>query len=344
MNIHERRGSNDTGQQRCIEVRHGSSTDWQVGVTVCMLWAVFTLLFVLGPTEPAFSAECDLSPSGQCTKTSAAALRSCDRQAKGDFWLEVGNCRNLTSGRNRCIVDAKDDRADDRDECREVCDARQGVCEGVGQDAYAPFIDPEDFVSPSEAAASPNKFFPLVPGTSWEYEGEDETIIVEVTDRTLEILGVTCVVVRDVAAEDDEVVEDTDDWYAQDKAGNVWYFGEISQEFEDGILIGVDGSWKSGEGGAKPGIVMFAEPEVGDFYRQEFFLGEAEDIAEVLSLTADEEIDLLSCDSTCLQTAETTPLEPDVLEHKFYAEGVGLIVEIDIETGDRVELVEFTQP
>ena len=191
---------------------------------------------------------------------------------------------------------------------------------------------------------APNRWFPLVPGTTWTYEGGDETITVTVTEDTKEILGVTCAVVRDVVEEDGEVIEDTNDWYAQDKAGNVWYFGEIARNFEDGELHDLDGSWTAGEESAKIGILVPANPTVGEVYRQEFALAEAEDMGEVLSLDGTESVPAAECSGDCLVTRDYTPIEPDAEENKYYAPGIGLILEVDTETGERVELVEMSAP
>jgi len=160
-----------------------------------------------------------------------------------------------------------------------------------------------------------------------------------VTDEVKEILGVTCAVVHNLVKENGEVIEDTEDWYAQDIFGNVWYFGEIAQDFEDGELVSIDGSWKAGVDGAKAGIIMKAAPAVGDVYRQEFSLGNAEDLAEVLSLTGSEVVPAATCNGDCLVTRDFTPLQPDVSEHKYYKPGFGLILEVNPDTGDRVELV-----
>ncbi|HMB55228.1 MAG TPA: hypothetical protein VKU40_18060, partial [Thermoanaerobaculia bacterium] len=175
---------------------------------------------------------------------------------------------------------------------------------------------------------------------------------VTVTSRTKAIEGITCIEVRDVAEVDGVAVEVTDDWYAQDLDGNVWYCGEISQNFElfegddpeEPELVDVEGSWKAGRDGAKAGISLPAAPMVGDVYRQEVAWGDAEDAAEVLSVTASESSPEASCSGTCLQTFDFTPLDPEALEHKFYAPGVGLIVEVDLNTGDRVELIDFQAP
>jgi len=206
---------------------------------------------------------------------------------------------------------------------------------------YRKEIDPADFVERVN-----NRYFPLTPGTTFVYEGETEdgTVRIEdyVTHETKQILGVTCVVVRNRVIENGDLVEETFDWYAQDKDGNVWYFGEDAKEYEAGVVVSTKGSWEAGVDGAMPGIIMEANPQVGDFYRQEYYKGEAEDMAEVLSLTEYASIIYGSLDNL-LMTREWTPLEPGIVEHKYYAPGVGLILEVMVEGGsERVELVEIT--
>jgi hypothetical protein len=197
-------------------------------------------------------------------------------------------------------------------------------------------IDPADF---EDTNITGNTFMPLVPGTTFFYEGEDEDgILVEVeehiTDSTIIIMGVTCIVVEAKEYEEGELVEDTDDWYAQDLDGNIWYFGEYSEEFEDGQVVSTEGSWEAGVDGALPGIIMLADPIVGMWYRQEYYEGEAEDCAQVLSLDETVTVPYGTYDN-CLQTAEWNPLEPGIVEHKFYAAGVGLLraVAVEGETG-----------
>lgn len=206
---------------------------------------------------------------------------------------------------------------------------------------YRKEIDPADFVDRVD-----NRYFPLTPGTTFVYEGETEdgTVRIEdyVTHETKQILGVTCVVVRNRVIENGDLVEETFDWYAQDKDGNVWYFGEDAKEYEAGVVVSTEGSWEAGVDGAMPGIIMEANPQVGDFYRQEYYKGEAEDMAEVLSLTESASVIYGSFDNL-LMTREWTPLEPGVVEHDYYAPGVGLILEVMVEGGsERVELVEIT--
>lgn len=182
--------------------------------------------------------------------------------------------------------------------------------------------DPADFVRDID-----NPYLPLTPGNVWRYEvtegGEvTETIEVRVTTETREVAGVVTTVVHDVVTDaSGEVIEDTYDWYAQDAMGNVWYFGEDTTAYDDGVSS-TDGSWEAGVDGARAGLVMAARPRVGDGYQQEFREGVAEDRAEVLSLdeTRGEWTGLV-------ETLDTTPLEPGLEEHKFYAEGLGLVLE-----------------
>ncbi len=280
-----------------------------------------------------------------CSMTSEAARTSCLYETREEFWIVMGNCFNLPTFPEtfECMGEGGLELLEAMGECREQYEARQEICENLGEVPYHPEIDPDDFLDVSGIIANPNPYFPLVPGTIWAYEGGDETTTVTVTEETKEILGVTCIVVRDVVEEEGEMIEDTHDWYAQDIHGNVWYFGEISKEYEDGELVALEGSWKSGEEGAKPGIIMKANPHVGDVYRQEFFLGEAEDMGEVLALGESVTVPAGSY-TDALKTKDYTPLEPDAVEHKFYAPGIGPVLEVDIESGDRMELVEVTIP
>ena len=280
--------------------------------------------------------------AGCCTATAYAALKACKYEVKDDYWIARGNCNNLSDpdARAECTQEAKDTQIEGREECGAQFEARLEICEALGEAPYDPEIDPEMFVDPADIGGSedPNPYSPLVRGTTWTYKGGTETITVTVTEDTKVILGVTCAVIHDVAEEDGEVIEDTLDWYAQDIDGNVWYFGEIAQEFQDGELVSIDGSWTAGVDSAKAGIIMKAAPMVGDVYRQEFFLGDAEDMAEVLSLTGSEVVPAAECNGNCLVTKDFTPIEPDAIEHKYYAPGVGLILEVNPVTGDRMEL------
>lgn len=204
---------------------------------------------------------------------------------------------------------------------------------------YDPSINPADFV-----VGVDNPLFPLVPGTRYAYQSGEETIEVTVTNDTKQILGVTTIVVRDVVSVGSEIVEDTYDWYAQDKTGDVWYLGEDTKEYENGQLVSTNGSWEAGVDGAKPGIIMHAtQPAIGVSYRQEYYACKAEDWAEVVSLNESATVPYGSFDN-CLQTREFTPLETSVNEYKYYAPGIGVVLEVDVKSGARTELIEVTMP
>lgn len=278
-------------------------------------------------------------PTNFCRLTSEKALRSCEAEAQSDFWLASGKCDNLSdaAARNACQQQAPLDLKDARETCDEQQDSRDAVCKRLGGARYDPVIKPANFVSTIN-----HPLFPLTPGTTFIYEGQTagglEYNEFVVTNNTKVILGVTCIEVHDTAKLNGELIEDTLDWFCQDVTGNVWYFGENTQQLEGGLVVGLEGSWTAGVDGAKPGIVMKAQPAVGNLYRQEFSLGNAEDIAEVISLNESVTVPY-GAFTNCMKTKETTPLEPDLLEHKFYCPGVGLVLTIDVNTGERSELI-----
>lgn len=279
-----------------------------------------------------------------CDQTADVLRSACENEARDDAWVAIGVCLNLPdAGETRtCRAAAKATRREAQGDCGDQLDARLELCNELGQAPYAPAIDPGRFLSPAATAADPNPFLPLVPGRTLTYSSPGETSTFTVTDRTRVISGVTCIVVRDLVLENGLPVEDTEDYFAQDVDGNVWYFGELSKNFENGELIDLEGSWIAGTDGALPGIVMPATPVAGQTYRQEFAPGDAEDAATVVTTTASEAAQGASCTATCLQTLDFTPIEPDAREHKFYAPGVGMIVTVNLESGERTELVGVT--
>jgi hypothetical protein len=203
-----------------------------------------------------------------------------------------------------------------------------------------------------------NPYFPLVPGTTYVYElrtrdeetGEDvvETVTTEVTNDTRTILGVQVRVVHDTEVINGLLIEDTFDWYAQDDNGNVWYFGEDTTEFEydsEGNRIGesTEGSFEAGVNGARAGVVMLANPQVGNAYFQEVLIGEATDRGEVLATDETLTTDLLGTSSNVLRTRDTTAQEPDTLENKLYVAGLGLVQEIalDVLSGEEEQIVRL---
>jgi hypothetical protein len=210
---------------------------------------------------------------------------------------------------------------------------------------YRPDLPPpEDFV-----AVIDNPYMPFMPGTRTVFEGvsdgERERNVVSVTDRTKVILGVTTTVVHDqVFSANGDLAEDTFDWYAQDRFGNVWYFGEDTAEYANGEVSSTKGSWEAGVGGAQPGVVMLAQPTVGESYHQEFLRGEAEDVGTVVAIDDRVSVPYGSFDHV-LVTEDTTPLEPQILEHKFYAQGIGVVLERVLRGGQEVSrLVSYTPP
>jgi hypothetical protein len=290
-----------------------------------------------------------------CTKTALNARKADDNEARDDRWIATGICQNLadTTERKTCIKEARADEADARSDARIRFRERKEICALVGEEPYDPDFSPENFVDPLKIGdgVAANPYFPLIIGAQWIYESGNETITVTVTDKVKLIDDVTCVVATDVVEEDDQPIEVTDDWFAQDLDGNVWYCGEIARNFEvfedddppEAELVDIDGSWKAGREDAKPGIIMLAAPQVGDVYREEFALGEAEDLAEVVDVAGDESAPAADCNGGCVVTRNFSPFEPGINEFKSYAPGVGLVVEIDAD-GGRVELVEFSIP
>jgi hypothetical protein len=222
-------------------------------------------------------------------------------------------------------------------------------CGGSGGTALPQGSEPVELDPAAFTSEIDNPWMPFEVGAKWVYretdgEGGEQKVEVTVLDETREIMGIEARVVHDVVTEDGQLVEDTFDWYAQDADGNVWYLGEATKEFEDGKVATTAGSWEAGVDGAEPGILVPAEPKDGMTYRQEYYAGEAEDMAEVLSLDEKVEVPFGSYDGV-LMTKEWTPLEPDILEHKLYANGVGMVLALAISGGsDREELVSYTAP
>jgi hypothetical protein len=193
-----------------------------------------------------------------------------------------------------------------------------------------------------------NPFLPFVPGTRMVYRstdaGETGREVVRVTHRTRLVDGVRVRIVRDRAYVGGELVEDTRDWYAQDRRGNVWYFGENTKTLRNGKVTSTKGSWAAGRNGASAGIVMEAHPKVGDAYSQEDAPGVAEDRGKVLSLDATATVPYGSF-TGLLKTKDFSPLEPAVVEHKFFLRGVGSILEKEVRGGnERLALVRVVRP
>jgi uncharacterized membrane protein YkoI len=188
-----------------------------------------------------------------------------------------------------------------------------------------------------------NPYFALTPGTKLTYlakksDGGQERGEFYVTSETKTVAGIETVVVWDRVWLNGSLTEDTRDWFAQDKDGNVWYFGEDTAELENGVVVNQAGSWEAGVDGAEPGIIMEANPKVGDVYKEEYYAGKAEDKAEIISLNEEVKVPFGSF-SGCLQTKNYTPLEPNLVEYKYYCKEVGnTALEIDAEDNEKFEL------
>jgi hypothetical protein len=223
-----------------------------------------------------------------------------------------------------------------------IAAAPAGAGTGLPRGGEPVHLDPADFTTRID-----NPWWPMRPGSRWVYretdtEGTVQRVVVRVTNRTRPMAnGITARVVRDVATEHGRPVERTSDFYAQDKAGNIWYLGEETGEYENGKLVSTEGSFEAGVDGAQPGIALPARPRPGMRYRQEFYEGHAEDRGQILSLHEQAEVPFGHF-ANVLMTKDTNPLEPRSLEYKFYARGVGPVLAVTVSGGsDREDLVRY---
>jgi hypothetical protein len=204
-------------------------------------------------------------------------------------------------------------------------------------------LDPADFSTTID-----NPYWPMEPGTQWTFretdqEGSEFSVVVTVTtDTKLIANGIEARVVRDTVYRGDEIIEDTFDWYAQDAEGAIWYLGEDTAEFENGVAVSTLGSFEAGVDGALPGIAVPADPQPGMTYRQEYYKDVAEDNGEVLSVKEMVDVIFGHFDDVLL-TKDTITIEPGVLEYKLYAPGVGPVLILDIAggSGGREELISM---
>jgi hypothetical protein len=220
------------------------------------------------------------------------------------------------------------------------------AADGLPQGSEQVTLDPADFTTKID-----NQYWPMSPGTRWVYRETDTTgarrdVTITVTDETRMIAnGITARVVRDVVTAAGAMVEVTDDWYAQDGDGNVWYLGEATAEWDNGQVVSRAGSFEAGVDGAQAGVAMPADPRPGMAYRQEYYAGQAEDNAAVVTVGEEQvEVPYGFFDTGVLMTRDLVPLEPRVQELKFYARGVGPVLSVHTDgAGGRAELVRFTR-
>jgi len=302
-----------------------------------------------------------MAVSSACAATADAVFRACGNQVQDDGGVADGICVNLSDDAERaeCAADADTSRQEGDQFCAEQMTARLDACPALGEGPYDPVLDPTAFDDDFTNLSHPNPYFPVQIGNRWEYHSATEVDTVEIVNETKLIVGVRCIVARDQVTAGGDLTESTDDWYCQAKDGNVWYFGEETQVFEsfDGDnprtpeLVSIEGSFKAGRNGDKPGIIFQASPTVGQTYVEESSLGNAEDYTEILSTTYafghDPELDRLVpralaealCSGDCVVTHNFSPLEPGVLERKYYARGIGVFLETAPDTGEVSQLV-----
>jgi hypothetical protein len=297
-----------------------------------------------------------------CSATALAALKACRNQTLDDYWNSVGRCINESDSQDRaqCMSEATAARDDAAANCAEQNQARGALCSAVGEDRYDPEFEARDFEKDFAHLANPNPYFPLAIGSQWEYRSAEEVNKVEVRNATKLIDDVTCIVVRDEVSVDGVITEGTNDWFAQARDGTVWYCGEETATFETfhgdrpktPELVGIDGSFKAGREGDKPGIIFPAVPAPGLVYREESSLGNAEDAARVLAVDytygkrpaldtlVPRKLAMLLCAGNCVVTENFSQLEPGVIERKYYAPGIGVFLETAPGTGEVLRLVK----
>jgi hypothetical protein len=213
---------------------------------------------------------------------------------------------------------------------------------GLPQGSEPVKLDPADFSTTID-----NPYWPMTPGTRWisretDTKGARERVVLTATNRTKTVNGIETRVISDVVTEDGAPVETTDDWYAQDNDGNIWYFGEDVRNYENGKFVDKDGSWEAGVDGAQPGIAMPADPKPGLTYRQEYYKGVAEDRGAIVTV-GQERVEVPAGFFTkVLMTRDLSPSEPKVQELKFYARDVGPVLSVHTDgDGGRAELVSY---
>ena len=297
-----------------------------------------------------------------CTPTARNQLTACRGEVTDDYYTATAICLNENNAgdRTQCNHDATAARDERSALCDEQFAARKAVCARVGEGRYDPDFDERNFVSDFAHPGITNPYLPLAIGSTWDYVSQTETDHVEVLSDTKRIDDVTCLVVRDQVSADGTIKEDTDDWFALDRRnGDVWYCGEEVKDYELFAgddpqvpeLVAIDGSFKVDRDGAKAGIFVPAAPARGQFFRQEFSLGNAEDVVDVLETQyvygKRPELDELVpkaladhlCGAGCVVTGESTPIEPSDFARKYYARGIGVFLETAPATGEVNRLV-----
>ena len=296
-----------------------------------------------------------------CSSTSYLMKAACRAESSDDLLVAKAKCFNEEE-RNEareCVNEVNVEYNEARELCSEQLQARLQVCDAIGEAPYDPEFEPDLFETSLTTPVNPNPYYPLSVGNTWSYSG-DEEITVTVLNESKLIDDVRCFVINDVVSVDGQLVEDTDDWVALSKQnGAIWYCGEEAKDFEyfEGDspslpeLVSIDGSFKVERDGDRAGILFPGSgAQVGDVFRQEFSLGNAEDVGEIVNLNygygdnldleewIPEDLTKLLCDDDCIIVSEYTPLEPGVVEYKFYAPGIGFFLGINPEEDEVVYL------
>lgn len=306
------------------------------------------------------SADLFVEPASNfCSATSDLAYDACLHEVADDHLNLLGRCINEVTDltRTECIAAAEAAKPLDETRCQAQKDARNQVCLAIGEDRFDPAIDPALFSTNFKRKTPLNLYFPLTVGHIWNFGGS-ERVRIEVLDRTKLINGIRCVVVRDTVTEDGLLVEDTYDWFAQALNGDAHYCGEEVKDYEytegdqpaRAELVSNDGSFKAGRDEDKAGIAFKGTPVVGQTYRQEFSLGNAEDIAKIVSINYSfgeiPELDrsvpanlaLRLCNHNCIVVQESQPREPGKFERKYYARGLGQFLGVNLDAGTGAQL------
>ena len=300
---------------------------------------------------------------GYCTATAKLVFSACGFEARDDLMLAKAKCINVSDARDRaqCLADARDALREAGTSCRAKLEGRRAACAVLGEARYDPPFTADRFDGNFRQLSNPNPYFPLGIGNRWVFLGEGERNIVEVTSETKLIEGVTCVVLRDLVYQDGRLKEATDDWYAAGRDGSTWYCGEEVKDYAsfDGDapqrpeLISISGSFKHGVNGDKAGLIMPARPRAGQVYLEEFSLGNAEDVSQILSANyaygaggamdqlVPRDLALRLCGNRdCVVTKNTSLLEPGAYALKYYARGIGFFLETKPLEGKRLQLTE----
>ena len=329
-------------------VRTSSVAGLSVGTMVLLLGAASTITMAAGSRTAT-------STTAYCSSTADMMYTACGSQIVDDYWTASAKCLNLSENQERsaCQNDAAAERTAGQDLCNGQRAARLEACSLLGEARYDPEIDPIDFDSDYTHLSNPNPYFPLTIGNRWEYRTSTEFNTVEILNHTKLIDDITCIVALDQVFTGGDLTEKTNDWFCQKKDSTVWYFGEETAELEsfDGDIprlpeiVTIDGSFKADRDNDKGGIIFLASPKKDDAYYEEFSLGNAEDITVVLSVAykygSDRDLDrhvprslaeLFCSSSDCVVTRNTSQLEPGAVDRKYYAKGIGVFLEVSLDT------------